>query len=149
MNDEVLYDSSKEDIIEYCRSLDNCNASLSAICDTQQKMIKDLSKVVRGFNDIIKAEHEFDTAVRRLQRIENKMLDAYGDCAPKPFPEYKFDKDSIDIVEDIPNAVSDNQDTIPFKKVNDPPQGPKLDADTPTVSEALRSLGSAVEGCFG
>ena len=82
MNYNVLYDSSKEDVIEYCRSLDSCNASLSDICDAQQKMIKDLSKVVRGFNDIIKAEHEFDMSVRRLQRIENKMLDAYGDCAP-------------------------------------------------------------------
>lgn len=129
MNYNVLYDSSKEDIIEYCRSLDDCNTSLSAICDTQQKMIKDLSKVVRGFNNIIKAENEFDMAVRRLHRIENKMLDVYGDC--------------------VPNTTSDNQDTIPFNKVNDQPQGQKLDEDTPTVSEALRSLGNAVEGCFG
>jgi hypothetical protein len=57
--------------------------------------------------------------------------------------------DVYDNQDQDPKATSDNQDTIPFKKVNDPPQEPKLDADTPTVSEVLRSLGNAVEGCFG
>lgn len=122
MNFEVLYESSKEDIINYCRSIDDCNTSLSVICDKQQKMIRNLSKVARGFSDIINAEHEFDMAVRRKQRIEDLLLE---------------------------KATHEDQDDITFRKVNNPPQEPQLDADTPTVSEALRSLGNAVEGCFG
>ena len=119
MNYEVLYESSKEDVINYCRSIDDCNASLSVICDEQQKMIRNLSKVTRGFNNIIKAEHEFDMAVRRKQRIEDLMLE---------------------------KATHEDQDDITFRKVNDPPQGQKMEEETPSLSGIAAS---AVEGCFG
>ena len=129
MNDEVLYASSKEDVIEYCRSLDNCKTALSFVCDEQQGVIRDLANAVRGFSSVVRAEHDFEMAIRRNLWIEDKMFDAYDNRASK--------------------ATSDNQDAITFKKVNDPPQGRKLEEETPSVSEALRSLGNAVEGCFG
>lgn len=84
MDDDVLYSSSKEDIIEYCRSLDNCKTDLSVICEEQQGVIRDLSNAVRGFSNIIRAEHEFEMAIRRNIWLENKMFDAYDNsCRTK------------------------------------------------------------------
>ena len=84
MNDEVLYASSKEDVIEYCRSLDNCKTALSFVCDEQQRIIRDLANAVRGFSSVVRAEHEFEMAIRRNLWIENKMFDAYDNaCEPK------------------------------------------------------------------
>lgn len=122
MNYDFLYASSKEEVIDYCRSVDDCNASLSVICDKQQKMIKHLSKVARDFSDLFTAEHEFDLAVRRKQYIEDQLLE---------------------------KATHEDQDDITFRKVNDPPQGRKLDEDTPSLPDALEKMASAVEGCFG
>ena len=127
MNDDVLYASSKEDIIEYCRSLDNCKTDLSVICEEQQCVIRDLSNAVRGFSNIIRAEHEFEMAIRRNLWIENKMFDAYDNsCEPK--------------------ATHEDQDDITFRKGNDPPQGRKMEKENQSLSGIAAS---AVEGCFG
>ena len=127
MNYEVLHSMTKGELLDYCTAIDSSRTALADVCTAQSNVIKDLANASKDFNILMRAHYDFTIMSKSALRLEEEMFNKY----------YYNQKESSDDMESL------------FTKPEDVPQEPKLDADTPTVSEALKSLGNAVEGCFG